>query len=827
MGTNKVTTPILTTALDLAAAGLSIIPIRPDGTKAPATSWKPYTLTPATPDQIHAWWTTNPDYDLAVIHGTISGGLEMAEIEGRAADRIHELRDLAHDSGLGTLWDTIVTGWLEQSPSGGIHLHYYITDTPVPGNTKIARNSTGEIVAETRGEGGYSVVAPSTHHPTGNKWTRLIGGPTTAARLTMAQRDDLHTLLATLDEQPDSNKTWNKTRNKTTPDLAPHDPTAGITPGDDYENRTDWADILTPHGWTLITTRGRTRYWRRPGKTEGISATTGHADDRDRLYVFSSSTDFQQEVPYTKLGAVAVLEHGGNMSAAAKTLAQHGYGTPTEQPRDLTQYATTTPTGSPATPATITEPATYTLTDDGNALRYIDTHHPHIRYCPQTGMWLTWNGHRWQWDQQGHTAELARDLARNLPTTTDPERKHRTRSLSRNAINNTLSLAKTDPRTIANLSDLDARPYELNTPGGVIDLRTGTLTTPDPTALHTRTTTITPDPNHPTPRWHNFIADTFAGDPDLTAYIQRLLGVSLVGTVLEQILPFAYGAGANGKSVLFETIQEIVGLAPDGYATTIPADMLTTTRNNDHPATIAQLSGVRLAIGGELEQGTRFAEAKVKMLTGGDPINARFMGKNPFTFIPTHSLWLHANHQPEVKTGGPAFWRRLRQLPFTNTVPEEKRIKNLKEQLIEHEAPGILAWIIQGAHDYFAHGLTEPAAVTAATDAYQHETDTIGQFVEERCTTGNPNAQHLHVRTSTLREAYETWCRTEGYEPVTARALTQTLRARWGIQASRSSSARFYDGIRLNDIEEVSSEVSLEVSSSVTEVSPGEEWWQQ
>ncbi|WP_313276814.1 phage/plasmid primase, P4 family [Timonella senegalensis] len=837
------TATTLDTALHLAALGYSVLPIKTDGTKAPAiNSWKQYTQQAADENTIRAWFT-DTTYDLGIIQGTVSGNAELTEIEGRAADCLAELTELATASGLKDLWTKVTTGWLEQSPSGGLHFHYRLAGMDVPGNQRLARRpSTPEeleanpkqriqVLAETRGEGGQVVAYPSIHHTTGRTWTRLIGGPDTAPTLTIEERDAFHSILRTLDEIP--------------PTPAPTPPThelsgwvGGITPGDDFESKTPWTDIL--EGWTLVTgTPGKYCTWTRPGKTalQGISATTGKEPDRDRLYVFTSSTEFEQDVAYTKFGAYALLNHAGDHSAAAKHLYAKGFGKRAEQARILgpdpifndilegtpwtpptahtaTTPATSTPSESANTAtapttanAAITSyergPATYTATDDGNALRFIDTHKNHIRYVPQKGQWLQWNGHTWTWDDAGYIFELARSLARDLPDQDRDAEKHRKTSLSNRGLAAIEKLSRTDTRIVAHLDTLDSDPYALNTPTGVINLKTGTISTPTPTALHTRTTTVGIDPTMPTPRWTSFLADTFAGDPHLTAYIQRLLGVSLVGKVLEQVLPFAFGSGANGKSVLFETVQKIAGIGPNGYAATIPADMLVARSREDHPATIAQLSGVRLAIGGELEQGARFAEAKVKALTGGDPINARFMNQNPFTFIPTHTLWLHANHQPEVRTGGPAFWRRIRQLPFIHTVPEDKRIEGLEDILITEEGPGILAWLAQGAADYFAQGLDTPASVLAATEAYKHDTDTVAQFVEDRCTTGDPNAQHMHVKTSVLRAAYESWCKSEGLEPVSARALTQQLKSRHGVETRKhTAGARFYDGIRLNDIDD-------------------------
>lgn len=810
-------------ALELLEHGYSVIPIKTDGTKAPALpSWKRYTAELPTQLEVRGWFADGA-HDLGVVQGAVSGGAEMTEVEGRAAALLPTVKALAEDSGLAELWRTVTTGWVEMSPSGGFHFHYRLAGAPVPGNLKLARGADKLVLAETRGEGGQVVVAPSTRHASGRPWLRLTGGPATAPVLSPEQRDAFHALLRTLDEQPDTGPAG-------TPAAAPHDPTAGITPGDDYENRVDWADILGPHGWTLVSQRGRTRYWLRPGKPRGsgLSATTGHADDRDRLYVFTSSTDFVPEVPYTKLGALAVLEHGGSHEAAAKALYAAGYGQRAEQPRaahatradllelvapsstseappasTLTPERTTSAAGPPQSStaaAVVAEPATYTETDDGNALRLIDTHARTIRYVPQRGQWLTWTGHRWTWDEAGHVHELARDIARTLPTHDRAAERHRRATLARRGIEAMVALARTDPRTTTHLAHLDAQPYELNTPAGVVDLRRGTVSNPDPAQLHTRTTAVAPDLDAPHPRWDRFLADTFAGDPDLTTYLQRLLGVSLVGTVLEQLLPFAHGSGANGKTTMLGVVQRLVGIGDDGYSISAPAEMLLATHQQGHPTEIARLAGARLVVSSELEDGQRFAESRVKQLTGRDVISGRFMRQDWFSFVPTHTLWLLANHQPSVKAGGPAFWRRLRLLPFENTVPPEKRIADLEDRLVDDEGPAILGWLVAGARDYFAHGLAEPASVRVATDEYAADQDTVARFVEDECETGNPNAQHLQVKVAALRSAYERWCRVEGEEPVGPKSFTQQLRARFGVLSGRDRTSRFYSGIRLTDL---------------------------
>uniref|UniRef100_UPI0024919558 bifunctional DNA primase/polymerase n=1 Tax=Salana multivorans TaxID=120377 RepID=UPI0024919558 len=179
------TNPILDTALEALAAGCSIVPIRADGSKSPAVPWKPYTEHAPDEATVRAWFT-GTNHGLGIVTGPVSGQLEMVEIEGRAANDLPQLRQLAEDTGLGDLWNRITTGWTETSPSGGFHFHYRLTDQVVPGNTKLARDEAGLVLAETRGAGGQVVVAPTpgTHHPSGHPPTRLTGGPTTPAPLT-------------------------------------------------------------------------------------------------------------------------------------------------------------------------------------------------------------------------------------------------------------------------------------------------------------------------------------------------------------------------------------------------------------------------------------------------------------------------------------------------------------------------------------------------------------------------------------------------------------------------------------------------------------------
>lgn len=798
---------LLEAARQLHDAGLSVIPVRADGTKQPAVTWSERQHRLAEQRELETWF--GPYEGLGIVCGAVSGNLEMLEVEGRAAELVPQVAAMMIDNGFGDLWQRLCCGYLEQSPSGGLHWLYRVDGQKARPNTKLARKpgevpGTVDVLIETRGEGGYVVTAPSAGrtHATGKPWLILAGGPDTIPTITIEERDAIYAICSTFDQMPAVEEPKRP--------LSLVGDATGTRPGDDFNARASWDDVLGTHGWQRSRHFGGNCYgWVRPGKQprDGISATTGR-NDGDNLYVFSTSTEFESERPYSKFSAYTLLEHHGDYSAAAKELRKQGYGKQEEaRPKEAVSHAQI---DNPP------PPTTYSLTDDGNALRLVDTHGGVIRYCPEAGSWLHWNGHRWQWDTAGVIHEHARGIARDLPNEDGTDKRHRAKSLSSMGLRGMVNVAKTDPRVVVRPDDLDGRPYELNTPTGVVDLRTGELREPDPVALHTRSTIVSPDFDSPAPRWSRFLADTFAGDPELTTYVQRLLGLSLIGTHLEQILPFGWGSGANGKSTLMNVIQGVIGIGADGYAIPAPAELLLVSHGRSHPTELARLSGARLVVASELEDGERFAESRIKMLTGGENIAARFMGKDFFSFVPTHTIWLLANDQPAVKAGGPAFWRRLRLIPFVHVVPPAERIAGLDHQLIDEEGPAILAWAIQGAIDYLRDGLAEPTSVRVATTAYEKDQDTVARFVEECCERGPKGQQGMAVKVSELRQSYETWCRVEGETPVSAKALTTALTSRFDVASQRTPTARFYTGIRLTD-------VSSEGAESGPEDREG--WW--
>ncbi|MFC9057820.1 phage/plasmid primase, P4 family [Streptomyces sp. NPDC057074] len=449
-------------------------------------------------------------------------------------------------------------------------------------------------------------------------------------------------------------------------------------------------------------------------------------------------------------------------------------------------------------------PLPESLTDRGLAELFARTYADRYRHVPGLG-WYRWDTTRWQMDEEDTVLWAAGDLVESLALSDPLDRHsdavlqtHRRRALSTTGINAMLAQARSAPGMVLNAARLDADPYALCTPDGIVDLRTGLIEPPDPNKdLHSRRTAIAPR-RTATPRWDRFLADTF-GDDDTGAgtvdFLQLLLGYSVTGDVGGQILPFLFGSGRNGKSVLLDVLLKLLG----DYADAAPPGFLMARPYEGHPADLAELHGRRIVVCSEVKPGDRFDEARVKLLTGGDRIKARRMRQDFFSFEPTHKLWLLGNHRPEVGTGGFAFWRRMRLIPFERVVPDHRKIDNLADILVTEEGPGILAWLITGARRYLRgdRDLTGPERVRVATAAYAETEDHTGRFVAEACALDPA----LRAEQTGLHEAYRAWCRNEGVQPLSSRALAARIRETVGLASPRamvlSRQRKYYPGIGL------------------------------
>lgn len=310
-------TDVRDTARAASAAGISVVPPAEDGTKRPLGQWAAYQAAAPSADQLDAWYAGDGRSGVGFVCGAVSGNLECLEFEDR--ETLSAFVAAADAVGLGELVNFVTGGYCEATPGGGYHWLYRCDE--ITGNTKLARRvdpGTGEIAVliETRGEGGYVIVAPTNGkvHPTGGRYELVDGGVDTIRTISARARRELHQLARTFDQTPDL-----------PPRAQPAATDGGDRPGDDYNARTDWPSVLEPHGWVRVYARGGTDYWRRPGKNLGTSATTNHAGS-DLLWVFSTSTAFAAERSYDRFGAYAVLAHGGDLSAAGKALREQEIG---------------------------------------------------------------------------------------------------------------------------------------------------------------------------------------------------------------------------------------------------------------------------------------------------------------------------------------------------------------------------------------------------------------------------------------------------------------------------------------------------------------------
>ena len=425
-------------------------------------------------------------------------------------------------------------------------------------------------------------------------------------------------------------------------------------------------------------------------------------------------------------------------------------------------------------------------TEDALALAFTRRYHRDWRYVAAWGRWLVWDGQRWRNEDTLAATDLIRSVCRQTALRAD-DRKVAAKLASSGTVGGVERLARADRRHAATTDEWDADPWLLNTPGGVVDLKTGRTRANDRGDRMTKITTATP--RGECPQWRSFLNDVTGGDQKLQDYLQRMVGYALTGSTREHALFFLYGTGANGKSVFVNTLADILG----DYATNAPMDTFMETRTDRHPTDMAGLRGARFVAAIETEQGRRWAESKVKNLTGGDKISARFMRQDFFEFFPQFKLFVAGNHKPAIRNIDEAMKRRLHLIPFTITVPPEKRDKHLQQKLLA-ERDGILAWALEGCLAWQRLGrLDPPQQVLDATDEYFEEEDAIGEFLDEDC-------QQSAVAREAISAIYQRWrerAERRGEYVGTSRWLTQQLINRGFARTRLHGGAKALSGLSL------------------------------
>jgi putative DNA primase/helicase len=429
---------------------------------------------------------------------------------------------------------------------------------------------------------------------------------------------------------------------------------------------------------------------------------------------------------------------------------------------------------------------TQAFTDDALALTFADTHESDLRFVAKMGQWFHWDEQRWRSDDTLLARDRAREICRSASNQCNDPKIGKTIASGR-VIGATERLAQSDRRLAATVDQFDADPWVLNTPSGIVDLRSGQVRPHDQLAYLTKITTVAPDRDGDITTWLSFLNRITDGNQELVDYLQRMVGYSLTGSTQEHALFFLYGTGANGKTTFLNAITGLIG----DYHKSAPIETFTDSKNDRHPTELAMLRGARLVTAIETEEGRRWAESRIKQLTGGDRVSARFMRQDFFEFTPAFKLVVAGNNKPGLRSVDEAIRRRLNLIPFIVTIPPAERDQELGEKL-QAEAAGILAWMIQGCADWQTRGLAPPQVVTDATAKYLEAEDAIAAWLDDKCQR-DPQA---FSNTTAMFTSWTEWANSNGEFVGSVKRFVSALETR-GFHQYRKMDGRGFTGLRL------------------------------
>jgi putative DNA primase/helicase len=435
------------------------------------------------------------------------------------------------------------------------------------------------------------------------------------------------------------------------------------------------------------------------------------------------------------------------------------------------------------------------LTDTGNAEMLASRFGDQIRFDRRRSRWLVWYKHRWLPDEDGTVQRMVLEAVRERMKLTaeinDPkERKEAYKFLmgseSSYRIRSTMDCAS----WLYPISDKgdgwDKDPMLLCCNNGIVDLKTGELRRGYPGDRITMCTGLDYNPSSSCSRWEQFLNEIFCGDLEMVNFIQRACGYSITGSVKEQCLFLAWGGGANGKSTFLNSLRQSLG----DYARNTPFSTFEQTRHDTGTNDLAALSTTRFITASETSEASKLNEARVKAITGGDPVTARFLFAEYFSYYPIYKIWLAMNHLPSITGTDDGIWRRIRLIPFTENFKGREDL-DLGQKLAE-EKEGILAWIVRGCLDWQKIGLQAPEKIHKATDDYRVSSDELAQFLGD-CTQPNDRAK---IKSGDLYREYVTWCNSFDYKPIHQQAFGRRMTDH-GIKSERKSGNYWYIGIGL------------------------------
>lgn len=452
---------------------------------------------------------------------------------------------------------------------------------------------------------------------------------------------------------------------------------------------------------------------------------------------------------------------------------------------------------------------TFEFSDQGNGRRLAHLFGHKILYCKKYGDWMIYDGRRWALDDRYTIEKMAQQISYQILAEMPPTKNEDTIKLFKQWSHATQATSKLEALLKAARSIVPATPDEFNRNPWLLNCLNGTIRLPvgemRPHDSFDRITKIAPvrfDPEADCPTWRRFLLDIFEDDADLVAYVQRAVGYATTGVNREPAFFILYGTGRNGKTTFLNVIQAILG----DYAAEVDSDLFVPRTQQNHPTGLTELEGRRFIATNETEENCQLDEPTVKKLTGKNPISARKMHQDYYTFLPTHHVFLATNHKPEVRGIDPAIWRRLKLIPFTACFDPEvpggrKPDMELEDKLIA-EAPGILNWMIEGCRAWAEHGLHEPPRVKAAVADYRRDSDILGWFLEEKTVCGAAAGPEPKVVFSVLYGDYKAWCGFNNINPIGIRRFANLLTDK-GFKSHKSNSIVYRLGMRLKTPQEL------------------------
>lgn len=436
--------------------------------------------------------------------------------------------------------------------------------------------------------------------------------------------------------------------------------------------------------------------------------------------------------------------------------------------------------------------------DVRTARAYARTYRDKLLYVHKIDKWMFWQNDRWHWCDKDEPLAAAKEVATMLVKLAanelqdDPDRAKRLIREAAAASNFArlvamVELAKSEPGMGVAADELDTQARLLGVTNGIVDLRMGFILPNKPEMLITQHCAAKFDKSATCPLWLETLDQVFQGDTATIKSFQLLLGLTLTGEVGEEFIIFVIGFGANGKSLLSNVITTIMG----EYAKTVPSSLLAARRTDDHSprSDLAMLNGARLASINELPAGMQLNEPMVKQIAGREPISARFLHKEFFTFLPRFTTWVRSNHKPIVKGDDDGIWRRIIPIPFRRRFAAHEQDPRLEAKLLA-ERDGILMWMIEGAKEYYRTGVSLSPAIQREQAQYRKDSDLLGEFLDE-CTDVQPS---LRVKRSDLYLRWTFWCESNGVQPGSKKAFTQRLAER-GFPNMQSNGVPYYQGL--------------------------------